>query len=709
MKLHRGVPQVNVLELRDQIRSQLIQVLDSVRGTKALVIDTDLSGPLSYITDISLLREHGVEKVYYLEASPPQTDLQSVLYIARPKIPKIKWIADHIKSSGSESKNYTLYMVPRRTLLCERILEEEGVLGDLTLGEFRMDFVPLERDLLSLELGGTFKDLYLDGDFSGVYYAARGLMSLQGRYGFFPRIVGKGDYAQILGEILDRMRRELSSTDRNDVAQSKWAISEQFDSLVIIDRATDLVTPLLTPLSYEGLIDEVFGIKNGCAELESATSITDSRRQAGDGQTGTTENVPKKQRITLNDTDEVYTHVRGQNLSAVGHVLNRLAKDLQDKKDLLHKAKTTRELRQFADKIGEIQASRQSLQTRKYNISLAMFVMYLSSAIPYATDTSVNETDGTFIDISVVERIIKRTQSDDFNQMLEVEQKLGKEEISFLEQISALGDPSAAPPPSNGITYSVSQIPKPPSNIAPNSIYKLLRLLCLYYLTGGTSFKAKMYDQWCNEVLMAFGYQHRVTLNRLSSVGLFGPVLGTKTISLDAVTRSRFGFLGSEPVSGAQKTKKIPTAMNPSTKPRHPAHNNTFAYLRKTLNLCSEDVEVATPTDISYLYSGYAPLSIRLLQCLTRDEAVTKSTRLRRQSSAQRTTDPDDHGNHHSGPNSDTGGISGGWKGWEDVLAEVPGKTVDIIQRPKESTSSLFLSDSSRTVSGKDIIPLKAT
>lgn len=38
--------------------------------------------------------------------------------------------------------------------------------------------------------------------------------------------------------------------------------SKQFDSLVIIDRATDLITPFLTQLTYEGLLDEYFGIKN---------------------------------------------------------------------------------------------------------------------------------------------------------------------------------------------------------------------------------------------------------------------------------------------------------------------------------------------------------------------------------------------------------------------------------------------------------------
>lgn len=39
-------------------------------------------------------------------------------------------------------------------------------------------------------------------------------------------------------------------------------ISDKFDSLIVIDRKADMITPLLTQLTYEGLIDEVIGIKN---------------------------------------------------------------------------------------------------------------------------------------------------------------------------------------------------------------------------------------------------------------------------------------------------------------------------------------------------------------------------------------------------------------------------------------------------------------
>ncbi len=40
-------------------------------------------------------------------------------------------------------------------------------------------------------------------------------------------------------------------------------LSPQIDAVVLLDRSVDLLTPLSTQLTYEGLIDEVYGIKYG--------------------------------------------------------------------------------------------------------------------------------------------------------------------------------------------------------------------------------------------------------------------------------------------------------------------------------------------------------------------------------------------------------------------------------------------------------------
>lgn len=49
--------------------------------------------------------------------------------------------------------------------------------------------------------------------------------------------------------------------------------SNQIDCLVVLDRHIDMVTPLLTQLTYEGLINELIGIKN-CLSIYSYYIIT---------------------------------------------------------------------------------------------------------------------------------------------------------------------------------------------------------------------------------------------------------------------------------------------------------------------------------------------------------------------------------------------------------------------------------------------------
>ncbi len=51
-----------------------------------------------------------------------------------------------------------------------------------------------------------------------------------------------------------RMRREM--------AGSESQLPPQIDHVMLLDRTVDPLTPLMTQLTYEGLIDEVYDIQN---------------------------------------------------------------------------------------------------------------------------------------------------------------------------------------------------------------------------------------------------------------------------------------------------------------------------------------------------------------------------------------------------------------------------------------------------------------
>jgi len=66
------------------------------------------------------------------------------------------------------------------------------------------------------------------------------------------------DILQRLADLLTHQTTQRASIDQEGLLD----ISDTFDSLIVIDRRVDMITPLLTQLTYEGLIDEIIHIKN---------------------------------------------------------------------------------------------------------------------------------------------------------------------------------------------------------------------------------------------------------------------------------------------------------------------------------------------------------------------------------------------------------------------------------------------------------------
>ena len=118
-------------------------------------------------------------------------------------------VIDQMRRLQRESQTgheFHIFWVPRRTLVSDNILEEAGILGDANIAELPLYFFPLEHDVLSLELDDSFRDLYLSRDPTSTFLLARALMEIQQRHGLFPRIIGKGDNAKRVEELLSRMR-----------------------------------------------------------------------------------------------------------------------------------------------------------------------------------------------------------------------------------------------------------------------------------------------------------------------------------------------------------------------------------------------------------------------------------------------------------------------------------------------------------------------
>ena len=128
-------PAINFSSLKEHARRQIIDIIDRAPGPKFLALDPSLSGPLSIIIEMSVLKDHGVSKVMAVGSGELDFDTREVIYIVRPTIEMMKIISKQVSDNikNKEDHRYSLYMCPRVTTVCENILTSDQVLETLTI------------------------------------------------------------------------------------------------------------------------------------------------------------------------------------------------------------------------------------------------------------------------------------------------------------------------------------------------------------------------------------------------------------------------------------------------------------------------------------------------------------------------------------------------------------------------------------------------
>lgn len=411
-------------------------------------------------------------------------------------------------------------------------------------------------------------------------------MLLQKKYGLFPRILGKGDGAKRLSDLLLRMRSEEdtdASSDPSNTYLTSFGLtpSSVLENLIIIDREVDFPTVLNTQLTYEGLLDEVFGVSNNQMEVDSsvlggAPPPQQSSNGASPAPTGA-----MKRKVQLDSSDKLYPSLRDANFATVGPTLNRTARRLQSDYEARHKDQSISDLKSFVQKLPSYQAEQASLK----------------------------------IHTSLAEEVMKFTRSEIFGRVLEVQQNF-----------SAGSDPSSM---HDSIEELIAR------DVPLNTV---LRLLCLEScLSNGI--RARDLETFKRLILHAYGFQHMITLASLERMGLLVPRV------------SNTGYLN--PIAGS--VGQAATDWNT---------------VCKSLKLWTDEVNESEPEDISFVFSGYAPLSVRLVQCVMQKQYLQTLLNPRTNASAA----------------SASAGV--GWKDFEDTLSRIKGATVDVVQQGSDADAS---------------------
>jgi len=139
----------------------LIRVLESIPGSKELVVETDLMRPLDKIASMSLLQRHGCVRVQQLHMDRNivwDDSLEYSLFLVRPTVAVARKLCEMI--NADPSRGYSIVVGDRRRNFFDAELERHGLHGVVEFYEFNLLLVPIESDLFSLEIPSTTAKVY---------------------------------------------------------------------------------------------------------------------------------------------------------------------------------------------------------------------------------------------------------------------------------------------------------------------------------------------------------------------------------------------------------------------------------------------------------------------------------------------------------------------------------------------------------------------
>ncbi|CAN0372155.1 unnamed protein product, partial [Ascophyllum nodosum] len=340
--------------------------------------------------------------------------------------------------------------------------------------------------------------VHLDGDTSGLSVVARSIQKLQAVFGTIPNIKAKGSAAVACLHRAMRMRREEAGDVDGAEAAAAGIVGEGggvpslpgIDTLVILDRTIDLVTILATPLTYEGLIDDLIGIENGSVRLdadlveaggdgssqgaskqeneagsEAGAGIEEksgSEGAAGAGASAVGLDGKKKQvPVPLNSDDTLFSTVRDLHVEQLMPFLQGKAKKIRESYNRFraNRDQTITEIHDFVKKIPGLKEDYRSLN----------------------------------LHINIAELIMEGSGSPEFRRRWQAERAMleGDDCFEIIEEMISMQEPAL----------------------------RVLRLVCLQSMTDA-GIKASKYDYLKREIVQTYGYKYLFALNNFEALGL---------------------------------------------------------------------------------------------------------------------------------------------------------------------------------------------
>ena len=157
------------------------------------------------------------------------------------------------------SMKFDIIFIPSETYELLEFLSDNDLNYRFNIYNFNIDLIPIDNDLISLEKDDNFRRIYLNKEISPINDFTNSFIKLEACFGKVKHRYIKGTKAKIFNDLLIEKEKEVNLGKTNEIL-----------GMFVFDRSVDFTLPLVSSESYEGLIDEIFGINKGNVILEES-------------------------------------------------------------------------------------------------------------------------------------------------------------------------------------------------------------------------------------------------------------------------------------------------------------------------------------------------------------------------------------------------------------------------------------------------------
>ncbi|CAI2362255.1 unnamed protein product [Moneuplotes crassus] len=459
------------------------------------------------------------------------SQLGTVIFILKPKkaiIEKAYMVRKVVERSGITDCNYLF--VPRGP----KYLSQSYLISNPEKITFiNMNIVPFERDVLSLEINDSFFNSIQQEDLEYIQQSYEAISRLEKVYGTIKYKFACGPNAvNVLNKLLSVSSEltvpfQISDSSVYDGYDSTMKGGE-IDGLILMDRRADLITPFCIQQTYEGMLDEHFGINATMLRTKSSIirgSDEEEKKAASEG------SLPKFEVMTLkSDHDLILDEIRDLHFVALESKFSQRVIDIDRIIKEKDNPKNVDDLEKYIEKLKNMKI--------------------------------VKVKDKLTFHINLAHHINSEINNFDYSDCLGLEQKIiygenSKEMIESLELLMAKGADRDS----------------------------ILRLFALISITQG-GIKEKVYQELFKQYIDCYGFEEMNTLLNMEEMLLF----------MKKQTRYKYDW------------NRI---------------------MREFL-IINEETQLKNPIDYSYVYNGYSPLSVKVIDyCMSEKGFYNMDTKLK--------------------------------------------------------------------------------